>query len=106
MDTNMMDAQLVGRIRNSATFQELEAKRNGFSWLLTFIMLAIYFAFILSVGFAPGAMSQRIGDSVVTWGFPFGIGVIVAAIALTGIYVWRANTVFDAMTRKIAGSVQ
>ena len=36
-----------------------------------------------------------------TVGIPVGIGVIVSAFVLTGIYVARANTTFDDLTKEI-----
>jgi uncharacterized membrane protein (DUF485 family) len=38
---------------------------------------------------------------VITLGFPLGLFVIISAIALTGIYVARANSHFDGMTTRI-----
>jgi uncharacterized membrane protein (DUF485 family) len=38
---------------------------------------------------------------IMTLGFPLGLGVILCAIALTGFYVLRANSAFDALTRLI-----
>jgi uncharacterized membrane protein (DUF485 family) len=101
-----MDAQTVGRIRNSAEFQELEARRTSFAWTLTFVMLAIYYAFIFSVAFLPDLMATTIGGTVVTIGFPFGLFVMVAAVVLTGLYVWKANTEYDDMTRQIVANVR
>ena len=95
-----MDDQLANRIRNNPTFQELERTRSSFSWTLAIIMLVIYYGFILLVAFAPGLMALNVGGSI-TLGFPLGLGVILSAIVLTGIYVWRANGQFDEMTRRI-----
>ena len=36
-----------------------------------------------------------------TLGIPIGLGVIVFTVIITGLYVRRANTEFDAMTREI-----
>jgi uncharacterized membrane protein (DUF485 family) len=97
-----MDDRTVRLIRDNPAFAELERRRNVFSWSLCALMLVIYYGFILLVAFAPGLLATPMAaDSVVTLGFPIGIGVILAAIVLTGIYVWRANSVFDVMTRQI-----
>jgi len=37
----------------------------------------------------------------ISLGFPLGLGVILSAIVLTGIYVLRANTEFDRLTREV-----
>ena len=97
-----MDAQDVRRIRDSHAFRELERKRNKFSWTLTAVMLAIYFGFILLVAFGGGLVATPISGPI-TLAFPLGLGVILSAVILTGVYVLRANTEFDALTRRIVG---
>ena len=37
-------------------------------------------------------------DGVITLGIPLGLGVILSAIVITGIYVRRANREFDQLT--------
>jgi uncharacterized membrane protein (DUF485 family) len=97
-----MDDRTVQLIRSNPAFAALERRRNAFAWALCALMLVIYYGFILLVAFAPGLLARPLfPGSVVTLGFPIGIGVIVAAIVLTGIYVWRANTEFDRLTREI-----
>ncbi|BBF92789.1 DUF485 domain-containing protein [Blastochloris tepida] len=96
-----METQLVGRITSNPTFQELVSRRTSFAWTMTALMLIIYFGFILLVAFAKGFLAMRIGTGVTTIGIPIGLGVIVSAFILTGIYVRRANSQFDALTRKI-----
>ena len=76
------------------------------SWTLATLMLGVYCGFILLVAFAPDLLKQRIGDGVTTLGFPLGLGVILVAIALTGIYVWRANSEFDRLTAELKREVQ
>jgi uncharacterized membrane protein (DUF485 family) len=82
-------------------FQELVKARSGFAWLLSALMLAIYFGFILLVAFAKGLMATRIGEGVTSLGIVLGLGVIVSAFVLTGIYVARANSRFDELTRTL-----
>ena len=101
-----MDASEVARIRNSAAFQELERKRNGFGWTLAILMLAIYMSFIFLVAFGPGIIAQPIAGGPLTLAFPLGLGVIVVAIVLTGVYVLRANTQFDRLTAEIVGQAR
>ena len=87
-------------IRAHPAFLPLVQKRRALAILLTILMLAIYFGFILVVAFAPGIMASPVYRTI-TWGFPLGLGVIVSAIILTGLYVLRANAEFDALTRRI-----
>lgn len=92
----------AGRIRLTPAFLELERKRSRFSWTLTVLMLVLYFGFILLVAF--DKQLQLMGTMVtrsISLGFPLGLGVILSAIVLTGVYVLRANTEFDRLTREI-----
>lgn len=93
------------RILRDPKFQELVRIRSGFAWTLSAIMLAIYFGFILLVAFAPGLMAARIGGGVTSLGIVLGLGVIIAAFVLTGIYVARANSRFDELTRDLQQEV-
>lgn len=89
------------KILNNPKFQELVARRSSFAWTLSVIMLAIYFGFILLVAFGKGFLGTSIAGGVMTWGIPVGVGVIVSAFVLTGIYVNRANGEFDELNRQI-----
>jgi uncharacterized membrane protein (DUF485 family) len=86
-------------------FQELVRRRSRFAWTLSWIMLLIYQGFILLVAFAPRFLATPIGDGVITVGIPIGLGVIISAFLLTGIYVWVANSRFDEMTRELIKEV-
>lgn len=92
-------------VAGSASFQSLVHERSRFTWGLTLATLAIYFGFILLVAFTPELLARPIGDRTTTLGIPLGIGVIVAGVALTGIYVRRANRRFDQLTREIREEV-
>jgi len=96
-----MDDITCAQVRANPEFSALERQRGRLGWTLAIIMLAIYFGFVLLVAFAPGLMGTPV-DGVVTLGFPLGLLVIISAIALTGVYVVRANGRFDAMTSRIA----
>lgn len=87
----------IRRILESPAFGELRRRRRRFSTLLTVLMLAIYYGFIVAIAFAPGWLATPI-DGVITLGIPLGLGVIVSAIGLTGLYVRRANREFDQLT--------
>ena len=99
-----MTAAEIARIRTDSRFLELERKRNAFGWTLCAIMLAAYFAFILLVAFAGPVAATPIWG-VVTLAFPLWLGVIVLAIALTGIYVVKANGEYDDLTRQLITSL-
>lgn len=89
------------RVIQSPRFQELVRQRTKFAWTLTIVMLVIYFGFILLVAFAKPLLAMKVGDGVTSLGILLGLGVIIAAFVLTGIYVYRANSEFDELTRNL-----
>ena len=98
----MSNEQFAARIRENPKYHELVRQRDGLAWLLTVVELVLYFGFVLLIAFAGDFLTQPISaDSVIPVGMPLGVGVILASCVLTGIYVYRANTAFDEMTRDI-----
>ncbi len=95
-----MDDLGWARLRGSAAFRELEHKRGTLGLTLTIVMLVVYFGFVGLVAFAPWLMGTPV-LGIMTLGFPLGLGVILLAIVLTGFYVMRANSTFDALTQRI-----
>lgn len=92
----------ANHIRNNPKFAELVRKRTAFAWTLSAIMLIIYFGFIGLIAFDKAFLAVKLSAAgVTTIGFPIGIGVILSAIVLTGIYVYRANGEFDELNRQI-----
>jgi uncharacterized membrane protein (DUF485 family) len=97
-----MKKELVEKIKNDPDFIKLVGDRSKFAWSLTIIMLVIYFGFVLTIAFDPSILGTPLSaGSVTTIGIPIGVAVIVSAFILTGIYVRRANTEFDELTKRI-----
>ena len=102
-----MNDSTYRRIQESPRFQELVSKRDRFAWTLSAIMLGLYLAFILLIAFEPQVLGTRISpDSPMTCGIPIGVGLILSAFLLTGIYVRRANGEFDRMNLAILKKAQ
>ncbi|MCG8380009.1 MAG: DUF485 domain-containing protein [Proteobacteria bacterium] len=98
---------LYKRIYADPEFHELERKRGRFSWSLAGIVFLTYFSFILIIAFAPQLFAKPVvAGMMMTWGIPVGVFVIVLSFCLTGVYVYRANTEFDHLTRDIIEHVQ
>jgi len=83
-------------------FQELVRAKGRLSSVLSILMFAAYFGFVGLLAFAPQVLSSRIGSA--TFGIPLGIGVIVFAWILTGIYVKWANGAYDSMVARVKAS--
>lgn len=95
------DPSALGKISESETYRQLVRERSRLAWILTAIMLVVFFGYILLIAFDRSFLAQPIGSGTTTLGIPLGIGVILTGIALTWIYVARANMRFDALTRKL-----
>ena len=93
------------RIAQSPAFAALRARRNGLALRLSLVMCAIYYGFILMVAFARETLALPIAG-VITLGIPLGLGVILSAIVLTGIYVRRANGEFDRLSAEAVRAAQ
>ncbi len=104
-----MQQDLVHAIKSNPKYHELVSKRNTFKWTLTIIILLIYCGFILMIAFNKELLAQPMfagpPPSIITLGIPVGVGVIISAFVLTGIYIHRANAVFDKLTREIKEEV-
>lgn len=100
-----MEDDIVQKIKSSKDYQKLVRIRSGYGWMLTWIMMIVYYGFILLIAFKKELLSARIGEGVMTWGIPVGLFVIVFTVLITGIYVRRANSEFDELTAAIRKEV-
>nr|WP_089163278.1 DUF485 domain-containing protein [Caballeronia sordidicola] len=83
-------------------FRALVRKRRAFSWMLTILMLTVYFAFILTLAFAPALLGRPIVEGYpATWGIPVGFGMFIFTFVIVAIYVARANTFHDRAVNEI-----
>ncbi|WP_174875622.1 DUF485 domain-containing protein [Vogesella oryzae] len=96
-----MNEDILQRVQANPKFAELVHKKTSFGWLLSIIMLAIYYGFILVLAFSPATLGASLSGGVTTVGIPVGIAIILSAFVLTGIYVRKANTEFDELTQQI-----
>jgi uncharacterized membrane protein (DUF485 family) len=94
----------VKEILNSEEFKNLVKKRLMVSLSLTAIMLVVYFGFILSIAFYKEFLSIKIGEHI-TLGLPIGIGIIIFAWILTGVYTRWANQKYDKSVRKLRNEI-
>ncbi len=94
----------VDRIARSPQFQQLVHERTRFGWALTAAMLVVYFGFIGLIAFDKSLLAVKVG-STSTLGLVLGVFVIVFAFVLTGLYVARANTRYDALSDALKRSL-
>lgn len=96
-----MTDPIVAKIEANPKYQELRRKRNSFGWLLTAVMMVVYYGYIALIAFNKPFLAQPIGAGVTSLGVPIGMFVIVFTIVITGIYVRRANGEYDRLTAEI-----
>ncbi|GAB7532456.1 DUF485 domain-containing protein [Pseudomonas sp. 3A(2025)] len=102
-----MNDSIYQTIQNSPRFKELVAKRERFAWILSAIMLGLYACFILLIAYGPHILGAKLSPtSTITWGMPIGVGLILTAFILTGIYVRRANGEFDDLNNAVLKEIQ
>ncbi len=92
---------MVAKVEANPKYHELRRKRNVFGWSMTAIMMVVYYGYVALIAFDKPFLAQRIGDGVTSLGIPIGLGVIIFTIAITGLYVRRANGEYDRLTAEI-----
>jgi len=101
-----MYSMIYKEIDADPVFHQLVKKRRSFALKLSAVMLSAYFAFILTIAYAPSVFGAALFEgSVTTVGIPVGVAVILAAFILTGIYVRKANNEFDKILNKLKDDV-
>src|SRR4051812_22276392 len=97
-----MASDLVARVQANPRYRELKARRTRLAWILTALMLVTYYGYVSLIAFDKDLLATPIGGGVMSLGIPIGFGLIVFTVIITGVYVWRANAEFDALTKQIA----
>ena len=101
----MSDAALEA-VAGDPRYADLVRRRGRFAWLLTAIMLAVFFGYILLIAFDKALLARPILGGTTSLGIPLGIGVILVGIVLTGIYVHRANRVYDPIVETLRAELE
>lgn len=102
-----MNKETVEKIKSNPDYQKLISTRNSFAVKLSIMMLTVYFLFILLIAFNPAFLGTPLSSgSVTTIGIPVGMGIIIFAIVLTGIYTQRANGEFDDLSNSVKNSLK
>ena len=97
-----MSSAIYEKIRNNPKYHQLKSTRDTYSWVMTILMLVVYYGYIGLIAFDKAFLAKPLGATgVMTVGMPIGLAVIAFTIIITGIYVRRANTEFDALKEEI-----
>lgn len=96
-----MNDAVTARIRENPKYHELVAKRGKYAWSMAAVVLVIFYGFAMTVAFNPAVLGQPSGDGLMTKGILFIFFMFVFFWVLTAVFVRRANTEFDALTKEI-----
>jgi uncharacterized membrane protein (DUF485 family) len=87
-------AKTAHEIVTSDRFNALVRKRWTVSVVLTVLLFASYYGYILVIAYGKEFLSQKVGEYT-NWGIIFGVLCILFAWLLTLIYILWANSVYD-----------
>ncbi|MBM3929232.1 MAG: DUF485 domain-containing protein [Sphingomonadales bacterium] len=88
-------------VASDPRYTALLKRRGRFAAILSAIILIVYFGFIGLVAFNKPLLGASLSGGATSVGIPIGLGIIVLSIALTGLYVRRANGEYDAVLAAI-----
>jgi uncharacterized membrane protein (DUF485 family) len=100
-----MGDRTATQVLGSPEFRALVSRRRAVAVVLTVAMLVVYFGFILLLAFSRESLATPLGEHL-TLGIPVGLGVILIAWLLTGIYVAWANGRYDAAVEALKGRLR
>lgn len=96
-----MEQDLVQRVKSDPNYQKLVRTRSRYGWTLAWAVMIVYYGFTALNAWDKPFMGSKIGSGAMSWGIPLGLFVILFTVAVTAIYVRRANREFDALTEAI-----
>ena len=92
---------LAAAVSADPRYVALVARRARLGWTLSAIIFAAFVGYLLLIAFNRAWLATPIGTGVMSLGIPIGLGLILLAILLTGIYVAQANRHYDAQMAAI-----
>jgi len=95
------DDALVAAVAADPRYGALVARRARLGWALSAMIFGAFVGYLLLIAFDKALLGAPIGSGVTSIGIPVGLGLILLAIALTGVYVAHANRHHDAQMAAI-----
>lgn len=94
--TGAGEEALVAAVGADPKYVALVTRRARLGWWLSAVIFAAFAGYLLLIAFDKALLGTPIGQGVTSIGIPIGLGLVLLAIALTGIYVAYANRRHDA----------
>ena len=102
-----MTESATEKIQRNPVYQELRRKLNRLGFVLTLLMLVVYYGYVALIAFDKELLAQPLNSTgVTTLGIPIALFVIVFTVAITLFYIRRANNEFDQLTQQILKDAQ
>ena len=95
------DDAVVAAIAGDPRYEALVRERGRLGWALSALIFAAFVGYLGLIAFDKAALARPIGGGVTSVGIPVGLGLIVFTIAITALYVRRANGRYDAMLAEL-----
>lgn len=95
------DDMLVAAVAADPRYADLVARRARLGWGLSALIFFAFVGYLLLIAFDKALLGAPIGAGVTSVGIPIGLGLILLAITLTGVYVAHANRHHDAQMAQI-----
>ena len=86
-------------------FIALTATRARVRWGLTALTVVAFFGFVLLIVFAPPLLATRVGDGLAPLGIYLATGMLLFVVAITGVYVQRAGSLFGRMNDELVEEI-
>lgn len=94
--TAVQEDALIARVAADQRYIDLVERRSRLGWLLSAIIFFAFVGYLLLIAFDKAALGASLAGGVTSIGIPIGLGLILLAIGLTGVYVSHANRHHDA----------
>lgn len=86
-------------------FIALTRARARVRWGLTVLTTFVFFGFVLMVAFGRPLLATKVGNGLAPLGIYLATGMLLFVVAITGIYVQRASTLFGRMNDELVKEI-
>lgn len=92
-------------LRSSPRYRELVQRRSRLTFVLSAVVLSLYSLFVAAVSWFPHTLLHVPAGGGITIGIWSALILIVGSWVLTGLYVFRANHVYDKLNQALLSEV-
>ena len=86
-------------------FVALTRVRARVRWGLTALTVGVFFGFVLLIVFGRPLLATKVGDGLAPLGLYLATGMLLFVVAITGLYVQRAGSLFGRMNDELVKEI-